>query len=79
MTTVKEKYPPNYSQLIEAFGDLTKYQPVFAYAPYIYNPFKRNLTPDVLHHELIHIEDQSTFTSPEIWYAKYIYDPHLRL
>lgn len=73
------KKPPNYDLLVEAFGDLSKYKPVFAYMPNIYNPFNRTLTEDVIKHELIHIRQQGFYTSPEIWYNKYISDPFFRL
>lgn len=72
-------YPPIYPQLVEAFGDLSKYKPVFAYSPYIYNPFNRNITPDILHHEFIHIGQQKTYTSPDVWYDLYIHDDNFRL
>ena len=76
-TLIKNQYPPNYDQMTEAFGDLKKYSPVFAYAPHIYNPFGRNLTEDVIHHETVHIFRQGDL--PEIWYYKYVNDPAFRL
>lgn len=74
---IKSNYPPNYAQMEAVFGDLKKHNPVFAYAPYIYNPFDRKMTPDVIYHEKIHIDRQGTL--PEIWYNYYIADREFRL
>lgn len=71
-------YPPNYAQIVEALGDVSLSLPVFAYAPNIYNPFGRELLPDVIAHELVHIRQQNAI-GVEVWYNKYCYDASFRL
>lgn len=75
---IYESYPPNYNDIFNALGNVAVFKPVFAYSPDIYNPFKRELTADVIHHEQVHIQQQSVFTDPQIWYVKYLYDKDFR-
>ena len=70
--------PQNYSQIVEALGDVSKYNPVFCYGDTIYNPFGREITPDVEHHESIHSRQQAQFTSPDDWYSRYLTDKKFR-
>lgn len=76
---IKNERPPNYQEIVNALGDVSKSNPVFCYGDTIYNPFKREITPDVEHHELIHSIQQSQFTSPDMWYMRYLSDPQFRL
>ena len=70
--------PQNYSQIVEALGDVSKYNPVFCYGDTIYNPFGREITPDVERHESIHSRQQAQFTSPDDWYSRYLTDKKFR-
>lgn len=76
---IRDSFPPNYEQIVFALGDVSKHRPVFAYAPDIYNPFKREITKDVEHHELVHIQRQGIYTSPDVWYNSYLWDKDFRL
>lgn len=72
-------YPPNYKELTDVLGDVSEFKPVFAYGDTIFNPFNREITPDVEYHEQVHSNQQANFTSPEIWYIKYLNDAEFRL
>lgn len=80
MTTqqIIEEYPPNFSE-IQAHFDLTNQKPVFAWGDKIYNPFKIEIPPDMLYHEYIHWQQQKHYTTPAIWWTKYIMDNEFRL
>ena len=79
MIKVIKSFPPNYSQIVETLGDVSKSLPVFAYGEYIYNPFDREITKDVEEHEAVHLAQQAKFTSPDIWYSSYLTDKGFRL
>lgn len=72
---ISEKYPPNYDEIVQALGKVDG--AVFCYGDTIYNPFKRNITPDIEVHEAVHMKQQGNM--PEVWYMKYLYDPKFRL
>ncbi len=74
---VSENYPPNYAQYKEYFPSLKEFHPVFCYGDTIHNPFKVNLTPDILKHEEVHMKQQGNFI--DIWHNKYFLDPEFRL
>lgn len=75
---IKSEYPPNYQDILMVFGDVSVYKPVFAYYPNIYNPFGRDLTPDVVHHEEVHLRQQKDI-GVDVWYNKYLHDAGFRL
>ncbi len=74
---IKETYPPNYKELNQVLGPLAPHKPVFTYGDVIYNPFGREITPDIEYHEKIHSKQQGQY--PEVWYYKYLYDKKFRL
>jgi hypothetical protein len=76
---ISNKFPPNYQEIVNALGDVSKYNPVFCYGDTIFNPFERKMTPDVEHHETIHSRQQEKFTNPDMWYMLYLSDPQFRL
>lgn len=74
----KEEYPPNYD-FIKDFFDFTDSKPIFCYGNTIYNPHKIEVYPDLIYHERIHQNQQSEYTSPDIWWTKYCMDKDFRL
>ncbi|MCK6462867.1 MAG: hypothetical protein L6Q29_03575 [Candidatus Pacebacteria bacterium] len=75
-----KNYPPNYSELQRFFPlNLPDYVPLFPYGDILYNPSGGEIAPDVLFHEEIHSNQQKKFSTPEQWWAKYIYDRYFRL
>lgn len=68
-------FPPNY-HIIEQY--LTHVPgAVYCYGDTIYNPDNRELTPDVEHHESIHMRQQGAF--PGEWWQRYLTDLRFRL
>lgn len=67
--------PPNYRQIIDILGDVGN--AVFCYGDTIYNPFNRDITPDIEIHEEVHSRQQGN--NPEIWYINYLTDRDFRL
>ena len=65
--------------LVSALGDLAFYKPVFCYGDTIYNPFNREITPDIEQHEMVHQKQQSGYSSTDMWYNMYITDSKFRL
>ncbi len=76
---IKKEYPPNYREIVFSLGDVSKFRPVFVYGRCIYNPFERDLTPDVIFHESIHAKQQEVFPTVDMWYLKYLNEPAFRL
>ena len=68
-------FPPNYKQIKEKFNPPTG--TVFTYGDTVYCPDSPKLSPDLLVHELTHINQQGN--DPETWWNKYIEDPNFRL
>lgn len=75
---VLNEHPPNYPDIVAALGDVSAFNPVFAYSPNIYNPFGRELTADVIEHEKVHLRQQSE-CGVELWYNLYLHDSRFRL
>lgn len=73
---IREEYPPNFAELERAF-DLSEKTSVFCWGNVIYNPFKREITPDIEIHESVHKKQQGMY--PEVWYYQYIHDDDFRL
>jgi len=73
---IKHEPPPNYKAITAAFsfGDVT---PIFAYAPYIYDPFMAGVPAELIAHEQVHITRQGAL--PELWWESYIADENFRL
>lgn len=69
------EYPPNYADITEALGNVDG--AVFCYGDTIYNPFWRDITPDIELHESVHSRQQGAY--PDVWYYKYLNDKGFRL
>lgn len=70
------RYPPNIQE-IEMILPVND-QNVFSYYPDIYVPSGKELDPDLLLHENIHLEQQKA-TGVENWWRKYLSDSQFRL
>lgn len=70
-------YPPNYQLIKGFFPDLEAFDPIFCYGETIYNPFGREITPDLVAHETVHSKQQGH--DPEAWWTRYGIDPAFRL
>ena len=69
-----QDWPPNIDAIrehLELTGD-----EIFAYGKIIFNPNKKLLTPDLLAHEAVHLEQQSGKT--EEWWKLYLVDKEFR-
>ena len=73
---IKNEFPPNYA-LIKQAG-LSDKNTIFCYGDIIYNPYQKEIPDDVMFHESIHANQQKQWTSPEIWWNKYILDKSFR-
>ena len=51
---------------------------IFCYGSKVYNPSGGEIPPDIELHEHVHIKQQSAYTSPEVWWAKYLLDVRFR-
>lgn len=76
---IVEDYPPNFNHIIEVFGDIEEFTPIFCYGDTIFNPFKIKITPDLEAHERVHSYQQMKFATPDAWWIKYLYDKDFRL
>lgn len=77
---VIQQNPPNYQELKRSFPiDDTRFNPLFPFGEVLYNPRGVEIPEDVLFHEEIHSRQQKHFTSPEVWWSKYILDKTFRL
>ena len=68
-------YPPNYDvikQLLAPTDDA-----LYCYGDTIYNPTKRKILPDVMHHEAVHARQQGS--NPDQWWYDYLTDKDFRL
>jgi hypothetical protein len=71
-----QKNPPNFDEIVKTF-DISKSEPLFTYAPDIYNPHKSPISPDLMLHEMVHIKQQGD--NPKEWWDKYLTDKKFRL
>jgi len=71
---ILETFPPNYALLRDIFGEDTS--AVYCYGDTIYNPYGREILPDVIAHEEVHMRQQDK--RPDEWYNKYILDEDFR-
>lgn len=78
---IKETWPPNIAEIKQHFDleahDRT-FKPVFAYGDTIFNPHQIVIPPDVEYHEMVHLEQQKLFVSPDFWWLKYCLDSNFR-
>ena len=69
-----QDWPPNIDEIRKHF-ELTGDE-IFTYGKIIYNPNKKTLTPDLLAHESVHLEQQSG--KAEEWWKLYLADSVFR-
>jgi hypothetical protein len=78
---ISTEFPPNYEQIRTRF-QLDKFiaggaKPVFAYSPFIHNPFRNSLAPEIIAHERVHISRQGG--RPEVWWDQYLASEDFRM
>lgn len=73
--------PPIWKEANEMF-ELEKlgFEPVFTYGDTIYNPYKINISKDLVIHESTHMEQQKhNDTVAKLWWQRYLVDPEFRV
>lgn len=73
---VIHSYPPNINEINLVLP--TSDKNVFSYYPDVYVPSGKELDPDLMLHENIHLEQQKAI-GVENWWRKYLTDPQFRL
>jgi hypothetical protein len=73
---IKIEYPPNYDDIAKVF-DLKGHTPIFAWAPWIYNPHKTSIGLELIAHEIVHVRRQGI--DPGAWWRRYLADENFRL
>lgn len=76
MKIINER-PPNWDKLSTVF-DIHGGGAVFTYGNVIYNPDGAYLEPDLIEHEMIHMEQQKLIGTDE-WWRRFTSDPAFRL
>jgi len=74
---IEQTYPPNIAQLRQFFP-IDDHAPIFTYGDTIHAPNHEKLPQDIIEHEKAHIAQQKQFTTPDIWWNKYILDTEFR-
>lgn len=69
--------PPNFSEILQAFPMAANSGVIFSYAPDIYAPSGRDLPPELLDHESVHIKRQIDM-GVEAWWKYYLIDDEFR-
>lgn len=69
--------PPNFDKIVKVFYGAERPGVIFAYAPNIYSPRDVNAPPDLVAHEMIHIERQEKI-GVDVWWDRYLADPEFR-
>jgi len=72
---IVESFPPNYREILDVLGE--DKNAVYCYGDTIYNPYKREILPDVHVHERVHQRQQGEFI--DVWCYKYLHDKDFRL
>lgn len=75
--TIKLTTPPNFLEILDHLPSAQNGRTIFAYAPYIYNPYQMPIAEELIAHEMKHIERQGE--CPEIWWEHYLNVPMFRL
>lgn len=80
MQIINDK-PPMYEEANKLFRlDELKLGTIFAYGDTIYNPFKVELTQDLLVHEMVHSDQQGhNATVAKLWWMLFLGDPEFRV
>lgn len=76
--SAKFEFPPNYDEIVKRFGPgLDSSKPIFAYCPYVYNPHRVQIGPELVAHETVHCQRQGG--SPGLWWQRYLADDNFRM
>ena len=70
-------YPPNIDQIRQS-GLSTDQDTLWMYGDTLYNPSGKEIPADILYHESIHMQQQATYTNPEMWWIQYLGDKDFR-
>lgn len=73
---ILDQFPPNIREIRKKFPVVDVNKPIFAWGDSIFNPYGREITPDLEHHESIHMRQQGNM--PEIWWYDYLRDEAFR-
>jgi len=74
---VINEFPPFYEAIKEAVNPPE--DSFFPYGDKLYNPSGIEIPADIWHHEEVHVQQQSEFTSPSIWWENWINNKEFRL
>ena len=74
---LRHEWPPNIRAIRETFGSKVDSSTIFTYAPNVYRLDEGVLPPQIIAHELVHIEQQGD--DPAGWWERYLEDPGFRL
>lgn len=72
-----KQFPPNMDLVMASGFDLPN-DAVLTYGDSIYNPSGKEITPDILKHESVHIEQQLSSGDPYAWCNRYLTDAEFR-
>lgn len=75
---ISNNHPPLYEAILLAFPAVEEQKTsIFCHGDTIYNPFQREITPDLEVHEAVHMEQQGN--DPAGWWQLYLTDQDFRL
>lgn len=74
---ISTDFPPNYALIATVFVNCEVHMPIFCYGDTIFNPFKREIGPDLEVHEAVHSKQQGN--NPDAWWGQYLTDETFRL
>lgn len=72
-----QREPPNIREIRRVLTP--PQEAIFAYGDTLYNPSGGIISPDLWIHEAQHEKQQSIFTTPEVWWTRYLLDSEFRL
>lgn len=71
---IVRRYPPNYSEIVEAIPQAAAPGVIFCYGDKIYAPGRGALTPALIAHEDVHRRQQLAVGGPGFWSRRYLTD-----
>ena len=71
------RQPPCWDSVCATVG-VRPVNAVFTYGDTIFNPSGRHVSPDVIAHEKVHMEQHRAEGGPELWWGKWLRDPAFR-
>lgn len=77
MLKILDEYPPNINEIRQYLNPPEN--AVFCYGETIYNPSGQKVPEDIIWHENVHSNQQKTYTSPSVWWTKYLLSKEYRL